>query len=32
MSWSDWREARTYVDWRLRLKSPDELNSEDFDG
>jgi hypothetical protein len=32
MSWSDWQAARTYADWRLRIKSPDELSSEDFDG
>jgi hypothetical protein len=32
MSWLDWREARSYTDWRLGLKSAEDLAGEDFDG
>lgn len=32
MPWSQWRRYRDYVDWRLGIRSADELNSEAIDG
>lgn len=32
MSWVDWQDARRYADWRLGIKSAEDLNGEEFSG
>jgi hypothetical protein len=32
MGWADWLNARKYADWRLGIRSAEDLNGEDFDG
>lgn len=31
MPWSQWQRYRRYADWRLGIKSADDLNEEVYD-